>query len=131
MGQTHMPIRFPGHWQRTQQIVECPVKSLTLTISFWVVRGGARFYNAIQVAQLVDEGAFKVTALIRVQPCWDPKLIKPFRHKDPGHCDRMLIQSWNSYSVFSKNICQDQNILHTILSRLQSGVINGQDFIGI
>lgn len=59
-----MPVSFPGCRESTQQVVKSAVEALTLAITGWMVRSGARFLDTVKDTELLYERAFKVTTLI-------------------------------------------------------------------
>lgn len=50
--------------QGAKEVVQGPIESFTLAIPLWMVWGGSRFPDAIQVTQLVYERALKTTTLV-------------------------------------------------------------------
>lgn len=75
-----MPVALLGHWRSMQQVMECLVELVTLTISFGVVLSNLQFYNPLLSEQLLNERTFKVMSLFIVQTSGDTKLIKPPHH---------------------------------------------------
>lgn len=58
------PIQLLGGWQSLQQAMQGPIESLAQSISLGVVRGGASLLDAIETAELLDQQALEVAALI-------------------------------------------------------------------
>lgn len=77
--QAGVPVLLSRHRQSTQQIVKGAVETLALTIASRMVWSGARFLNAIEAAKLLDQGGFKIPALVRMKTGRDTGLRKPFR----------------------------------------------------
>ena len=86
---------------------------------------GAALLNAVHLAELLDEVAFKVPALVRVEAT---------RHTEPAeptHDQRTcpLVMGWDGLCILRKDIGHDQDVLCPTLRRLQDGEIDGQDLV--
>ncbi len=99
LGQVAGPVPLLGAGQGAKEVVQGTVKPLTLAISGRVVWGGVAFLNTIHMAELLDEVAFKVPALVRVKATRHTKPTEPLVNQHPGHCGCSLIVSWNGLGV--------------------------------
>lgn len=105
--QTRMPVPFSRRWKSLQEIVEGSVETLTLTIAGRVVWGCTRFFNPVKNAKLPNQKTFKVSALVRVNPCRNPKLVEPLRNQYQSHRGGPLIPRKEGQGVLAKHISHD------------------------
>lgn len=78
------------------------IETLTLAITGWMVKSSARLFNLVQKTELLDKRGFKTSALVRMNPARDPKLIKPLHRKNLGHSLGMLVPCRDSQGILVK-----------------------------
>ena len=90
---------------------------------------GTALLNAVHLAELLDEVAFKVPALVRVEATRHTEPAEPLINQYSGHCGCSLVMGWDGLCILRKDIGHDQDVLCPILRRLQDGEIDGQDLV--
>ncbi len=68
-----MPLGLLIRIKSAQHIHQSSVKSLCDPIALWVVGAGMSPGDSSQLAQLLDHFTLKISALICVESCWEPK----------------------------------------------------------
>lgn len=105
------------------------VKSFTLSITLGVVRGGSTLLDAIHLTELLNQHAFKIPPLVRMDTGWGAKTMEPLLDQHSGHRGGPLVFGGKGLRILRKDISQDQNILPTITCRFQNCEVNSQDLI--
>ena len=87
--------------------MESAIKAFALAVTGGMVWSGARFFNTVKYTELLNEGTFKVAALIRMDTGRNAKLIEPLRDQSLSNNWGSLISGRNSQGVFTENVCHD------------------------
>ena len=77
-----------------QQVMECTVESLTLSISFRVVRSASGFLDSIHAAQFLYYFSFKTPSLVRMNSLGDTIHREPVTYQGLDYSAGPLISCW-------------------------------------
>ena len=123
VGQVLWPAALPLRGERPQEVVERPVKPLTLPVALRVVGRGPALLDPIEGTQLPQQFTLEIAPLIAMQALGDPHLVKPPFDQDPGHRGRLLVPGGKRLCVLREHICHHQHLLEPVPGPLQQGEI--------
>lgn len=110
LGQTGVPVPLPRDRQGTQQVMEGSIEPFALPVATWMIQGGAGFFNVIKATKVLNQTAFKVVALVRMNTGRVTKLTKPFRDQNLSHSEGSLVTSGNGQCILTENVSHDISI---------------------
>jgi hypothetical protein len=106
------PLLFKG--QKANEIMECPIETLCLSIPLRVVGGRSRLFDAVELAKLSDDRCFEVTPSVAVQALRDAKALEPCGDEYSSNCGGLLVRGGDGDRVLGENVCVDENVLFAI-----------------
>ncbi len=107
-----MPLGFFIRIKSAQHIHQSSVKSLCDPIALWVVGAGMSPCDSSQLAQLLDYCTLKISALICMESCWEPKSTEKILPQHLCHSDSLLVFCGVSLGKSREMIGYHQDILY-------------------